>query len=305
MKIKWKPLLAVGIIVIGYGAWKLRPDVPPIKGAEQLISLSGAHPFYIWLKDNEVMTYKDPDKGDLNFVRQNVDTKVTTPMPEVTALFIKHNGKIDTVLDSINNDRILWMNNNKTATSCKYDGSDEQTVDIGNAIQLFWSNNKFEWVAMYEANHLYNNVILYDVTDITHPKSRALVPPVDSAENLSNRKSLTMGEDQHILVNLWQGAPGKLSPTIVQALGMGATPSMATHLNFFPPRHHETGNIYFAPMSGLFLGHLGLANDFGDVEVDTLYRLAAGTLGRHNAEPAVDDHTRVGLIHRRNLGTAW
>ena len=264
MKIKWKPLIAVGILALGFGAWKLRPDVPPMKKTTMLLPLSGAYPFYVWLNDNEIMTYKDPVKGDFSFIRENVLTKSITPMEGVTALFKSTKGKIDTLLSSIGSDRLLWRSDDQTATSCRYDASDAQTTNIGDAVHILWSNNMREWVAMHEANQLYSTASFYDVTDIKHPTSKALVPPVDSNLRLSNRQSITMTEDRHLLINMWQGSPGKLDPTIVQGMGLGASPSMAAKLIFYPPHRNESGNIYFAPLSGLFCWSLEFEQPFPD-----------------------------------------
>lgn len=246
-------LLKIGLILLVlFELLPWRPGGPSITArATRVADLSSARPYYWWLSDHEVMTFRDPDKQDWTLLRRDLKAGTEMPLNELTQRFTQSGGNPDSVQVSPDGKWMLWTGLENGVLVATLDGKRFWREKSRHISEVRWHPDSRRWIEIVEADEMYSYVILHSVEKPQKGVGKPIFPAIPAGEEMVDSRNMALTADEHLLVCYWNETTGDLNPIArIRAAGFNANPGNTNKIIFQAPRPSLFGEIVFHPPVG-------------------------------------------------------
>jgi hypothetical protein len=229
----------------------LRPQERPLlPRATRIVRISNAYPFYWWVSDNEILTFRDPGHDDWTLLRLDVNARQGKPVEELTRLFAKSGGRPDSVQVAPDGKGILWTGAQGGTIVATVDGARHFEYPPGEPGEKRWMFDSGHWVELVREGTQFTHAIFHEMDRPRESRVKPVLPAVVARPDAIDVAGMAATTDGHVLVTFWNGQAGKIDPARIVALSFTANTSEIGRFLLHPPHDVDRGALVFSPLYG-------------------------------------------------------
>lgn len=244
--------IVIAVIValggVGVALLQTRPDLHPLALTRKITGWTGADPDYWWISAQEILFLRAEGRGNLVFVRHNVQTSAETPLVALTKLYRDSGATSETIRLSPAGTWILWTGAGNVNLVATLDGKKHFAVpQLGPTLNV-WKYDSLGWFALETGEQTIDRATEHSLdapNRVARPRYVAFPFPNDP--HRVNMARITTTEQEQLLVPYWTGGAGQLTRADILVTGFGAGMRDVRALRFAPPYSNLGGELALLP----------------------------------------------------------